>query len=94
MADNLQFPILFDLDKGVDDAFKKWNSGAADYSQIISTFVLLSILIEALVLCELRKRQVVAPFSLLKIGSPISPYMLKNAIAKSVDAADKYLKKN
>ena len=72
MADNLIFPIGFDLQKAVEKAGQDWDK---TYSQITLTPVLLSIVIEALVLCELRKRQVIAPLSLLNLGSPVSPYM-------------------
>ena len=72
MANNLIFPIGFDLEEAVKKAGQEWNK---TYSQITSTLVLLSIVMEALVLCELRKRQVIASLSLLNWGSPISPYM-------------------
>lgn len=72
MADNLIFPIGFDLQQAVEKAGQEWDK---TYSQITSTLVLLSIVMEALVLCELKKRQVIAPLSLFNLGSPISPYM-------------------
>lgn len=53
MADNLIFPIGFDLQQAVEKAGQEWDK---TYSQITSTLVLLSIVMEALVLCELKKR--------------------------------------